>query len=361
MNDMSYNQVVKKLAGQRVALVGGAGFIGHNLALELGRLGVETMVIDNLMFNSVVENLYDRARSAVEAELYRGFLLQRFEMMRAASSVTMRNADARIMTDLSRVFSDFQPTKIVHLSAIASAVRARHDPGLCFDLQLVTLRNVLELCREKADKIDQIMLLSSSTVYGDFETPTVDENTRPRPRGIYANTKYMAERLVRTYCHQHGLGTTIVRPSALYGERCVSRRVSQVFVENALTGKPLNLEGGGDGRLDFTYIADLVEGMVRALALHEGRGTSQTFNLTHGNARTIRELYDIVKAVVPEAIGKDMPRAEDKPIRGTLSTKRAEEVLGFKSRWPLEKGYRLYVEWYVEQWARAKQRVLANQ
>jgi nucleoside-diphosphate-sugar epimerase len=82
--------------------------------------------------------------------------------------------------------------------------------------------------------------------------------------------------------------------------------------------------------------------------------------LTHGNARTIRELFDIVKEVVPDAISKEMPRAADKPIRGTLSTKRAEELLGFKSSWPLEKGYRQYAEWYVDQWARAKQRVLAN-
>ena len=60
------------------------------------------------------------------------------------------------------------------------------------------------------------MTMSSSTVYGDFETPTVDETVRPDPHGIYANTKYMAERLVRTYKEQHGLGCTIIRPSALY-------------------------------------------------------------------------------------------------------------------------------------------------
>ena len=82
----------------------------------------------------------------------------------------------------------------------------------------------------------------------------MNESVRPKPIGIYANTKYMAERLVRTYANQYGLGTVIIRPSALYGERCVSRRVSQMFIENALLKKPLLLEGGGDGRLDFTYI-----------------------------------------------------------------------------------------------------------
>ena len=153
--------------------------------------------------------------------------------MRAAG-VHLRNADARLFADLSRTFDEFKPTKVVQLAAIASAVEARKDPGLAFDLQLVTLRNVLELCRQTHDSVNQVMLLSSSTVYGDFEGDTVDESTRPRPRGIYANTKYMAERLVRTYNQQHGIGSTIIRPSALYGERCKSRRVSQVFIENAL-------------------------------------------------------------------------------------------------------------------------------
>ena len=359
MTDIKYNSMQNKLAGQRIMLVGGAGFIGHNLALELRRLGVETMVVDNLMVNSLIENVFDNDDDPLRSHAYQGFLLDRFRLMRAAG-VHLRNADARLFADLSRTFDEFKPTKVVQLAAIASAVDARKDPGLAFDLQLVTLRNVLELCRQTHDSVNQVMVLSSSTVYGDFEGDTVDESTRPRPRGIYANTKYMAERLVRTYNQQHGVGSTIIRPSALYGERCKSRRVSQVFIENALTGKPLLLEGGGDGRLDFTYIVDLVQGMVRALALHGGPATSQTFNLTFGNARTIVELAAVVKELVPNTILEERPRAQDKPIRGTLSVARAKEVLGFVPEWSLEKGYRRYCEWYIERWERARRELARN-
>jgi nucleoside-diphosphate-sugar epimerase len=199
------------------------------------------------------------------------------------------------------------------------------------------------------------MFLSSSTVYGNFESTEVDENTRPQPEGIYANAKYMGERLVRTYRDQFGQGVTIIRPSALYGERCISRRVSQVFVENALTNKPLILEGGGDGRLDFTSIVDLVDGMLRALALHEKTPQySTTFNLTFGNARTIAELAAVVRSVIPSAILENRARNTEKPIRGTLSTRRAEKMLGFKPRLPLETGYKAYCEWYLDQWERAR-------
>lgn len=342
-----------RLAGQRVMLVGGAGFIGHNLALQLRGLGVETIVVDNLVVNNLIDNEYTSARQPVFRTLYLNFLLDRFGMMRD-SGVALRNVDARNSIDLTNACVDFQPTKIVHLAAISSAVEARKDPGLAFDLQLTTLRNVLELARLRRDTVNEVMFLSSSTVYGDFETDTVDENVRPKPRGIYANAKYMGERLVRTYAEQYGIGITIVRPSALYGERCISGRVSQKFIENALTGKPLLLEGGGDGRLDFTYIEDLVEGMSRALAMHEGPGKTNTYNLTFGNARTIAELAAIIREVVPDAKLEERPRAEDKPIRGTLSTKRAEDVLGFKAKWSLETGYRRYVEWYVDQWRRAQ-------
>lgn len=355
-----YDTLKPKLKDQRILLVGGAGFIGHNLALELADMGATVRIADNLMINSLIENSYNAGRDPVQRQAYQGFLLARFQMLRDAG-VTLVNCDARHLVEIGRVFEEFRPTKVVHLAAIASAVDAKADPGLCFDLQLITLRNVLELVRPLAEKINQVMFLSSSTVYGDFEGDSVDETTFPRPEGIYANAKFMGERLVRTYRTQYGLGTTVIRPSALYGERCISRRVSQVFIENALTGKPLLLEGGGDGKLDFTYIKDLVQGMVRALALHEGPESSSTFNLTFGNARTIADLAAIVKSVVPEAILEDRPRAKDKPIRGTLSTERAQTILGFQPEWTLETGYKQYCEWYAEEWRRAKHALEANQ
>lgn len=358
MND-DYERNAAKLRGHRVMLVGGAGFIGHNLALELARLGVETMVVDNLVVNNLVTNVEDPDLDRHRRRLYQNFLLDRFTLMRDAG-VHLRNVDARMLIDLSRAFDEFEPTKVVHMSAISSAVDAAKDPGLAFDLQLLTLRNTLELCRADADRGLQVVFMSSSTVYGDFEGESVNESTRPRPRGIYANAKYMGERLVRDYT-RYGLSHSIVRPSALYGERCVSRRVSQVFIENALTGTPLLLEGGGDGRLDFTDIRDLVRGIVLSMAVPEplpGFDTfTRTFNLTFGNARTIGELARVLQEVIPEVILEERPRMEEKPIRGTLETDLARDYLGFVPQYPIEKGYREYCEWYVEEWHRAARQV----
>ena len=125
-------------------------------------------------------------------------------------------------------------------------------------------------------------------------------------------------------------------------------------------GKPLMLEGGGDGRLDFTYITDLVDGIVRSLAVEMAPKSSNTFNITFGNSRSILELANIVKDVVPSAELIEVPRDTIKPIRGTLSTERAKEHLNFEAKWPLETGYRRYCEWYVEQWERVQAKMGAN-
>jgi nucleoside-diphosphate-sugar epimerase len=347
MVDNSMSAVKAGLKGKRILLVGGAGFIGHHLALALREQEADVMVVDNLMINGVIENLYRADRDPVQRAVYQKFLLERFSAMRDAG-IHLRNCDARMFLDLNQIFAEFVPDKVVHLAGIASAVDAAKDPGLTFDVGLTTLRHSLEAVRASQGRIDQIMFLSSSTVYGDFETASVDESVRPAPKGIYANLKYMGERLMRTYRDSYGVGTTIVRPSALYGERCISRRVSQVFIENALTGKPLPMEGGGAGRLDFTYIHDLVEGMVRALGLPGG--VRNTFNLTFGNSRSIAELVAVIRTVIPDLVVLEKPAAPDKPKRGTLSTVRAEEMLGFKARWTLEEGYGRYCKWYKNEW-----------
>ena len=166
--------IKQRMTGERVSLVGGAGFIGHNLALALRNVGAEVQIIDNLMQNNMLANVSDDDIDPFRRELNHSFLVQRFEKMRT-SGVTMDNADARSMIDLAEKLKEFQPTKVVHLAAISSAVDAKRVPGHCFDLQLVTLRNVLEYTRLFKNEINEVVFMSSSTVYGDFKTETVDE------------------------------------------------------------------------------------------------------------------------------------------------------------------------------------------
>ena len=137
---------------------------------------------------------------------------------------------------------------------------------------------------------------------------------------------------------------TIVRPSALYGPRCISRRVVQIFIESALEGKPLAVDGDGSDRLDFTYIDDLVSGLLAVIAHPASR--NRTFNLTYGGSRTIAELAALVQKEFPEVTLERKERDRLMPERGTLSVDRARATIGYEPRFPLDAGVPRYVEWY---------------
>src|SRR5207249_4070318 len=144
-------------------------------------------------------------------------------------------------------------------AAVSHAGRSNKDPFSTFDHSLRTLENALDCAR---DRCEQFIFLSSSMAYGDFLTDEVAEDHPLNPIGIYAALKVAGEKIVIAYQQVFELPYTIIRPSALYGPRCVSRRVAQIFIEAAMRGQPLRMDGDGTDRLDFTYIDDLVEGIA---------------------------------------------------------------------------------------------------
>ena len=170
-----------------------------------------------------------------------------------------------------------------------------------------------------------------------------------RALGIYGALKYAGEKMVIAYNQVFGLPYTIVRPSALYGERCVSRRVGQIFIENALQGLEISINGDGSERLDFTYIGDLVSGIVCVLEHDNAR--NQTFNLTYGQSRSTAEMADILRQHFPEARIKYLPKDRLTPSRGTLSVEKARRLIGYEPQCPLETGFVDYIDWYKSIWS----------
>jgi nucleoside-diphosphate-sugar epimerase len=104
------------------------------------------------------------------------------------------------------------------------------------------------------------------------------------------------------------------------------------------------VNGDGSDALDFTYIGDLVQGLVLCIAKPEAR--NQTFNLTFGGARSLNQMAEIIKAEFPEIVIKYQPRDQLMPERGTLSVDKARQLLGYEPHWPLEKGFVRYISWY---------------
>jgi len=329
-----------ELSKQRVLLIGGAGFIGHHLALELSQRGAEVFIIDSLQVNNLLT--YISVPNIANRNFYISLINQRLELLRQAK-IPLIVLDARDYPALSRQFSEIKPTVVIHLAAVAHANLANKDPFSTFDHSLRTLENALDNSREQ---VDHFIFFSSSMIYGNFPNGYVTEETPCEPLGIYGALKLGGERMVIAYHQVFELPYTIVRPSALYGERCVSQRVGQLFIEKAVKGVEVSINGDGSDRLDFTYIKDLTHGIVRVIEADNSK--NQIFNLTYGESRSLADMAAILSKHFEGVVIKYAPKDKLVPSRGTLSVEKARRLIGYNPSYPLEIGFSKYVNWYKE-------------
>jgi nucleoside-diphosphate-sugar epimerase len=335
-------------AKKRIALIGGAGFIGHNLALSLVKDGHEVHVLDNLGVNNFLY-LSSSDKNVHNRDLYLKIIGERLDLLRN-HNISFYAQDAREYHELSLLLGKIQPQVLVLLAAVSHADRSNKDPFNTFDHSFRTLENALDA--SKKSSIEHFIYFSSSMVYGNFPDGHVSEDTQCNPLGIYGALKFGGEKLVIAYNQVFNLPYTILRPSALYGERCVSRRVAQIFVENAIQGKDITIKGDGSDRLDFTYIDDLVSGITGII--ESERSKNQIFNLTYGQSRSLSEMAQIVADHFPGIKINYLPKDNLMPERGTLSIEKAKNLVGYNPQFPLEKGLAKYIGWYRTHFPNAK-------
>ena len=329
------------MKNNRILLVGGCGFIGHNLSLELEKKGFQVFIIDSFGVNNII-SLLDNKDNVPHPELSKKVLDERIELIKKTNCNLMVQ-DARDYHAISKKIDEINPEVVIQLAAVSHADRSNKTPYNTFDHSLRTLENVLDAIKF-SKSVKQFIFLSSSMVYGNFDGKEVSEETNCSPIGIYGALKYSAEKIITAYSQVFDLNYTIIRPSALYGERCISRRVGQIFIENALFGKKISINGLGEEKLDFTYIQDLIQGITKSI-LNE-KAYNQIFNITYGNGRRILDLIEILKKNFNKIEVEFKDRSKLVPVRGTLSNLKSQELLDYKSQWPLEKGYQKYIDWY---------------
>src|SRR3990167_7617544 len=332
---------MKSVKDFNIVLIGGAGFIGHNLAITLSQLGAKVDIIDSLQVN----NLYSFGNALTSSgnlnkELYLDMINERLDLIRR-SDISLHLQDARDYHALSRMLSEIKPDIVIQLAAVSHANQSNKDPYSTFDHSLRTLENALDASR---GMVKHFIYFSSSMVYGHFDGAVVTEETICNPLGIYGALKYYGEKIVIAYNQVFNLPYTIIRPSALYGERCVSRRVGQIFLENAIQGKDIVIRGDGSDSLDFTYIQDLIQGIVKVI--ENENAINQTFNITYGESRRIRDMAQLIQVSFPGIKVSYLPKDALTPDRGTLSIEKAQRMIGYNPQYPLEKGYQSYIAWY---------------
>ena len=160
------------------------------------------------------------------------------------------------------------------------------------------------------------------------------------PMGIYGTLKYCCEKIIKAYSDVFGVQYTIIRPSALYGERCISRRVGQIFIENALNGKEIVINADDNEKLDFTYINDLIHGIIQVIK--NKNSINQIFNITFGEGRKISVLVDILSDFFSNLKIKKKERDKLMPKRGKLSCDKAKSLIEYSPSWILKGLFKLY-------------------
>ena len=329
------------MKNKKILLVGGCGFIGHNLALKLKENGCVPHIVDSMSVNNI---LSFADTEIVNKNLYNSILNNRIALLKQ-NDIILTVQDARDYHAISRIYASIDPDLIIHLAAVSHASKSNKDPHSTFDHSLRTLENTLDFAKTK--KI-HVIYLSSSMVYGNFKQEKVDEDAICEPIGIYGTLKLSGELLVKAYNQVFDLPYTIIRPSALYGERCVSRRVGQIFIENAIQGNEININGDGEDKLDFTYIEDLVQGITKCCT--NKNALNETFNLTFGRSRKINELLKILLNIFPKIQVNYKEREKFIPERGTLNIDKAKKFIDYNPSFSIEEGYLKYINWYKSFW-----------
>ena len=320
----------------KIFLTGGAGLIGHSIAKKLLKQGHDVVIYDAFI------NYLTPKQSHYPQYLQ----LRLKELDRFSDKLTIIRGDIRYKSFLINAMAETQPDVVVHLAAIPIATVCDKYPEEASAVNFDGTVNVIEAMRVYG-KVKRFVYTSSSFVYGNFQKPIADEEHPTLPIDIYGSSKLAGENLTRSFSQRNDVEHVIVRPSAAYGPTDANRRVSQIFVENAILGKTVTLHEGGKGEVDFTYIEDLSDGFV--LAILNPKARNQTFNVTTGNCRSIKDFASIVKGVLPKT-KIEVTEATDmvRPKRGTLSIEKAKKILGYKPNFSIETGIPAYIEFILK-------------
>jgi UDP-glucuronate 4-epimerase len=330
----------------KILVTGAAGFIGFHTAKQLLERGDTVVGLDN--FN----DYYDVALKEGRAALLDGY--DNFKMVRM---------DLADRSGIEALFAEEKFEKVVNLAAQAGVRYSIENPHSYIDSNIVGFVNILEGCRH--NDVKHLVYASSSSVYGANTTmPFSIHQNVDHPLALYGATKKANELFAHTYSNLYGLPTTGLRFFTVYGPYGRPDMALFLFTKNIIEGKPIDVFNFGKHRRDFTYIDDIVEGVVRTMdhtaepnaawdPAKPDPGTSMApyriYNI--GNQQPV-ELLDYIGAV-EKALGKTAEKnllpmqPGDVPDTWADTEDLAADV-GYQPSTPIEVGVKNFVEWYLE-------------
>jgi UDP-glucuronate 4-epimerase len=311
-----------------ILVTGGAGFIG----------------------SSVVDRLLMRGESVVCLDNFDGFYDPAIKRMNIAGALKnpgfkLVEGDIRDMGLLRKVFADEKFDMVFHPAARAGVRPSIVDPMLYEDVNIKGTMNLLEMAREHG--IKGFIFASSSSVYGKNEkVPFSEEDNVDNPISPYAATKKACELICYTYHHLYKLNITCLRFFTVYGPRQRPEMAIHKFTRLIDQGKPVPMFGDGRSRRDYTYIDDIVDGVMKAIDLN---APYEIFNLGESQTTELIELIGLIeKYLGKKAVIERLPdQPGDVPITYADITK-SKRMLGYNPTVNVETGVEKFVEWYKQ-------------
>ncbi len=328
----------------KVLITGTAGFIGNALAQRLLDRGDEVIGIDN------VNDYYDPTLKEAR--------LAKIKDHPAFTEVRENLEDREVIAD---VFAQYKPDRVVNLAAQAGVRYSLENPHAYIDTNIVGFVNILEGCRH--NNVEHLVYASSSSVYGaNTNFPFSVHNNVDHPVSLYAASKKSNELMAHTYSHLFGLPTTGLRFFTVYGPWGRPDMALFLFTRKILAGEPIPVFNYGNHSRDFTYIDDIVEGVIRTLdkvaepnpewdGKHPDPATSaapwRVFNIGNNNPTKLMRYIEVLEDCLGKKAEKELLPLQPGDVPDTYAdTQALMDWVGYKPGTSVEDGVKRFVDWY---------------
>jgi len=329
----------------KVLLTGAAGFIGHSVCLSLLARGDTVVGVDNL--NDYYDVSLKQAR------------LESIYAQPNAKNFTFVKLDLAEQNPTARLFEAEKPDRVIHLAAQAGVRYSLENPHAYINSNIVAFTNVLEACR--AIQPQHLVFASSSSVYGgNSKLPFSESDNVDHPVSLYAASKKANELMAHTYSHLFGIPATGLRFFTVYGPWGRPDMSPFLFADAILNDKPIKVFNHGDMMRDFTYIDDIVEGVIRVLDKPATPETSKTnaletntgapyrlFNIGNNQPEQLMDFIGMLENAFGKTAQKEFLPMQAGDVKTTYAdTSALNDWIGFKPNTPLKLGVGKFVAWY---------------
>lgn len=330
----------------KILITGAAGFIGFHLSKRLLDQSYQIIGIDNL------NDYYDPSLKQ-----------SRLEILGKYNNFIFHKVDLKDKAAVDNIFEIYQPTHIINLAAQAGVRYSIENPYAYVDSNLTGFMNILEACRNYP--VDHLLYASSSSVYGGNKVAPFSTNHNvDHPVSLYAATKKSNELMAHTYSHLYGIPTTGLRFFTVYGPYGRPDMAYFSFTKDILVGKPIKVFNHGKMERDFTYIDDIVEGIVKLIDkaptankewdeskddLSTSFAPYKIYNIGNNNpVQLMRFINALESALGKEAEKVYMDMQPGDVLRTYADVSDLERDINFKPSTSIEDGLNKFVEWYED-------------